>query len=120
MSDIKIIEITGDFEVVNNDLVLISRADEVKQRLTQRLRTFLEEWFLDTTIGIPFHQQIFIKGISPNRIGTFFKNEILGTPGVLGLLEYKQDFSSQTRQFSVSFKVLASDNEILQINEVVG
>jgi hypothetical protein len=120
MSTIKIDDQTGDLAVVGNNLMLVDRADEVRQLLRSRIRTFLEEWFLDTTIGLPYHQSIFVKGTRPETVASYIKREILGCPGVLALLEYSQDFDSQNRQLTASFRVQVTDNEILTINEVVG
>lgn len=110
----------NDLAIVNNDLVLISGADEVTQNLRSRLRTYEGEWFLDTTIGLPYYREIFVKRQKPERIAAYFKREILKTPGVLALLQFEQDQVAATRQLNISFTAQAIDGEILPVNEVVG
>jgi hypothetical protein len=120
MSTIQIDDQTGDLKLVGNNLMMIDRADEVRQLLRSRIRTFQGEWFLDTSIGLPYHQSIFVKGTRPETVASYIKREILGCPGVLSLNEYSQDFNSQNRQLAANFRVQVTDNEILTVNEVVG
>ena len=56
MADLKLNEDTGDLEITNNDLSLTYGVDSRRQHLEIRLRTFLSEWFLDTTVGVPYVQ----------------------------------------------------------------
>ena len=62
MSDIKLDTTTGDIDVTDFVAPRMFTAGEaisaVGQRITIRLRTFLGEWFADTSIGVPWHQQI--------------------------------------------------------------
>lgn len=119
MTTLKIDPITGDIAFVNNNAVLIQGADEVTQVVKGRLKTFLGEWYLDTSIGLPFYQLIFVKGASPQRIALFIKKEIRESPGVISLDEYSQDYDGKTRGFNVKTKIKASDDSILTINEVI-
>ncbi len=119
MTDIKIDSETGDLAVEGNELVLIAGADEVEQRLRRRLAMFRGEWFLNTTRGVPYRTEIFVKGVSPERIAASIKREILTTSGVLALLEYDQAFDSAQRKLTVTFKVQATDGEIIELSEVL-
>lgn len=63
----------------------ISFADEttiVQQRLASRLQFFLEEWFLDTTAGLPFIQFILKQSSDLKDIYSIIRSEILNTDGV--------------------------------------
>ena len=55
---------TGDIELDNGNLVLTTNDsdDEIIQRLRGRLQLFLGEWFLNTSIGIPYLQLVYRKG----------------------------------------------------------
>ncbi len=118
MPDIKLDD-DHDLALEANELVIIAGADEVAQRLRCRLKMFRGEWFLNTERGVPFRTEIFVKGINPDRIAAAIKREILTTSGVLALLEYSQEFDSAQRQMAVSFRVQATDGEIIELSEVL-
>lgn len=118
MSDIKQ-DAGGDIAVTNNGITLVSGADEVTQRVRARLRAFYGEWFLNLRRGLPYYQDIFLKRQNPDRIASIIKLEILKTTGVLELMSYEQTINSSARTLSVSVRIKASDNEILNINEVL-
>lgn len=111
--------VTHDLAVINNKLVLVSGADEVTQRLRSRLKMFRGEWFLDLTKGVPYRTEIFVKGISSERIAAAIKMEILTTPGVLQLLSYSQSIDGATRKLNIDFEVLTSDGEIIIFGETI-
>ena len=94
---------SGDIEITNNNIDLVLGQEEVRQRLLQRLRTFLGEWFLDKSIGVPYFQDILVKNPNLNLVDAILKVEITETPGVLELLEYDSSLNKSTRQFSVTF-----------------
>jgi hypothetical protein len=115
MSDIALDD-DHDIAVAGNNLVLVTGADEVVQRLKSRLKLYASEWFLEPARGLPYKTEIFRKGISPDRIAAFFKREILLTPGVLQLLEYRQEIDAATRHLTIDFKAQASDATIIEIS----
>ncbi len=117
MTDIKLDD-NNDIAIENNDIVLITAVDEVRQRLLENLRTFKGEWFLDLELGIPYYQDILKKNIDLNVIETILKDAILDSPGVLELLDFSLDLDDSTRQLDVNFTVRASEGEIV-INETI-
>lgn len=110
--------VDGDFAIVNNDTQFVNGADEVMQLLRQRLRTFLGEWFLDTTIGVPYFQDILKKNPNPVSVDAAFKNEILNTPGVLELSEFEIDIDAATRVATVTGRAVVTDG-IIDFSEVL-
>lgn len=115
MSDISLDLVKGssgyyDYLVIDNDLALTSDAqaggsDPVQQDILQAMRTFLNEWYLDNTLGMPWFQQILVKNPDLSSIDGLFINLILGRRGVEQLLSY--DFSPNflTRVLQDTFKV---------------
>ncbi len=101
--NLSISDSSGDLVVDKGQLVLVEEREELEQHLAQRLRTFLGEWFLDTTIGIPYFDDILVKQPNVNVVDTLFIDEILGTPGIIRLLEFNSDLTSDTRQLSIDF-----------------
>ena len=103
----------GDLKIVNNDVPFVNGVEEVMQLLRQRLRAFLGEWFLDTTIGLPYHQEILKKNPNLIAIEAAFKNEILNTPGFIELSSFDLDLKAgNARQLQVSFTGLSTDGVI--------
>jgi len=108
----------GDILVTNNKLTFVTGSAEVVQLLRQRLRTFLGEWFLDTTIGVPYFEEIFKKNPNPVSIDAAFKNVILNTPGLLELSEFELDVDAATRTLTVTLRAVVTDG-IIDFSEVL-
>lgn len=76
----------------------------VEQRLRILLQTFLEEWFWDTTYGIPYFQRILAKkNISKSAVDLIFQTKILEEIGVKEITYFESTFVN--RQYSLTFKV---------------
>lgn len=84
--------------------------DIVAQRLKITLYTFLGEWFLDTTIGVPYFQQIFGKIRSKVTIDLIFQRIISADADVIEILSFESTLSSSDRGYSMTFQVRVSDN----------
>jgi len=94
----------GDLVIEGGDLVITSTTiDDVRQSVLQRLRIFLGEWFLDNTIGLPYFQQILIKNPDQSKIDALFRDQILGTPGVIALNSYSFQTDFATRSLRLRF-----------------
>lgn len=98
----------NDFLVIDGDLVLTSDAEQggsnnVLQDILTRIRFFAGEWFMDTTQGLPWFQQILIKNPDQSKIDALFQNTIMGTPGVQQLLAYSFEPNFAARVLTVSF-----------------
>lgn len=112
-----------------NDLVFQNGACPVTQLLTaivaQRLKitlyTFLGEWFLDSTIGVPYFQQIFGKIRTKATVDLIFQRIISDDPDVIEILSFDSSLTPETRGYSMTFQVRVSDNtESLPITIEVG
>lgn len=97
----------GDLTFTNNSLTFVEGADEVVQRLRQRLRAFLSEWFLDTSLGVPYFQEILKKNPQQGVVDAILKKHIVTTPGVIELLEYAYVVDTAGRTSTLTFKVLS-------------
>jgi len=111
-------EVDGDLKVVDNDIPFVNGNEEVQQLLRQRLRTFLGEWFLDLTIGLPYFQEILKKNPNTVAIDAAFKNEILNTPGFLELSTFELDINAAARQLTVTFTGITTDG-IIDFSEIL-
>lgn len=108
----------GDLDFKNGNFVrsLNNSDKEIEQRLKTRLRLFLGEWFLDTNLGIPYLQMVFIKGTDPELIESYFKDEILNTEGVSTLINFSPiGFNPRTRIMTISFAVMTINDTELEV-----
>ena len=94
--------------------------DDLAQRLKIKLQTFQGEGFLDTSIGIPYFQQIFGKGRKKATIDAIFNAAILSEANVNRIISYHSEIST-ARQLSVTFTVQDTTGATLPpINVSVG
>lgn len=103
MSDI-LQDNTGDLVIENNTFSIIEGITEIKQRLTQRLRTFYGEFDQDQTIGVKYFQEILKKNGSVVLRDRLLKNEITNTPGIVGIEKYSFEIDKQTRAGVLNFR----------------
>lgn len=102
----------NDLLVQANDLVLVSGAAEILQHVLQNLRTFLGEWFLDNTVGIPYFQQILVKNPNLGDVDALIQKAINRTPGVTALSKYSSDLNTATRQLFVTFQAQTTSGTV--------
>jgi len=105
VKDLKIGVTTNDLEFTNFDLSFVEEVDYVVQKLKIRLQFFLGEWFLDTSVGTPYFQEIFIKNPDVAAIESIFRAIILETNEVNELLSFVSDYDNSLRKFSLVFSV---------------
>lgn len=109
----------GDIAIENNKFVLVVGRDEIRQRVIQNLKTFLGEWFLDITLGVPYYQLIFVKDVAGEIKNALLQDEILSTVGITGLTKFDGiDLDPETREGSVDFEARTSAGDISLIVEV--
>jgi hypothetical protein len=97
-----------DMVILDGDAVLTSDADPrgthpVLQNIRQALGAFRGEWFMDTTVGVPWFQTIFQKGTSKAERDAVLSAAILGAPGVIQLASFSSTVDYATRSMAVSF-----------------
>lgn len=94
-----------DIALVGNDFVLTETIPmTLAQRLKIRLLTFLGEWYLDVTEGIPYYESILGKNRAKETVDNIFKNAILDDEDVLNIVEFESNISKD-RQYNLRFSV---------------
>lgn len=91
----------------------------VAQRLKIKLMTFKNEWFLDTSIGMPYFQQILKRGVSKTTIDVIFQEAILSEPDVLEIIEFNSIIDTVERSYQLSFKVRTNQNQITNYVDIL-
>ncbi len=111
MSSLKL-DNTGDIDVTNNEVTLTEGLDAIRQHLQCRYRTFLGEWFLDTSIGVPYYQEILTKQPTFQLVQSVLKAVALETPGVTDLTEFTFDYDPVKRWFTLALACLTTEGQI--------
>lgn len=72
-----LMDVSGDLDLSNGNLQIVSGRDACAQRLRNAFEFFLGEWFLDLRQGLPYFQVIFEMGTSAATIKSIFVDVIL-------------------------------------------
>lgn len=112
MSDIALNTTTDDILILKGDLVLTIGREAIRQHIQQRLRSFSGEWFLDLAAGLPYYQSILVKNPNLQAIQGILQAEIIATPGVLELQDFRLNYDNKTRRLTCEFTVSTIDGEI--------
>lgn len=112
MSDLALDTSTWDLDISNGDLYLLDSQETVRQLLRQRLSMFLGEWFLDSSLGVPYFEDILKKGASLEIVDSILKTTVLETVGIEDLEEFFLDFEPVDRTFTVTFKARTREGVI--------
>src|SRR5690606_17790014 len=110
-------EATNDlYLAADGNLAVVTDAEAVGQHVRQRLQTFLGEWFLDTTAGVPWLDQILGKNYDPALAESVVKAEILATDGVEEILSFSVSFDRATRGLIIrSVEVRTMFDEVIAV-----
>src|SRR5690554_5499531 len=101
--DILLKDDTHDLALSNFDLQIVDGRDATKQRIKIKLKTFLEEWFLDITNGLPYYEELFRKRPDSKEAENIFKTAITSVERVNGLLSFSLNYDNPTRTLFINF-----------------
>lgn len=113
MSDLAMDLDTNDLDVVNGDLYLVTGSDAIAQDWQQCLQMWLGEWFLDTTQGIPYRQQILIKNPNIDLVQADLVNASLNVPGITEITSFNYTYDSGNRGLSVTMNATDSNGQTI-------
>jgi hypothetical protein len=108
----KAVNSSNDIFLLNGKIATITGSEQVAQSVRTRLLTYLGEWFLDTTAGLPYFQRVFTKPANFILTEAAIKNEILRTEGVDKLLSFEFSFDRNTRILDISYTAITIFGEI--------
>ena len=81
----------------------INDADKVAQQIKMNLLTFLGEWFLDVTFGVPYLEEILVKNPRMASVETILRKHIASVPDVIRIDSLSIDWDRKTRYLFVEF-----------------
>jgi hypothetical protein len=113
-----LLDANGDLSVsAAGELSLTSGvAETAKQELWIELRTFLGEWFLDTTVGVPFYRDVLIKNPNLALLRTLFIQKIQANQYVESVLSINLDWDRGTRSLTVDFDARLIDDGLISLS----
>ncbi|WP_237173051.1 hypothetical protein [Paracandidimonas lactea] len=99
-----------------NDLVLIDGAQRVRQQIEVTLLTFLGEWFLDVSWGIPYLEKIMIK--TPNRaeIENIIRAKVRDVPGVTAVPSVQVELDARARQGRITLPDIQTTEGLISVS----
>lgn len=83
---------------------LVDGAERVGQQIKVTLLAFLGEWFLDTSFGVPYFDQVLVKNPDRAAIEAVFRARILDVPGVSRVRRLALAIDRVRRVLSVEFE----------------
>lgn len=116
MRDLALDPLTDDLALVAGRLALTSGLGALRQKVLVRLRLCLGEWFLDTSVGLPWFSLLGQK----NAIGFARTNlyaALATCPGVAEVLRFDFNVATPTRVATVNFTVRSTNGEILTVTD---
>lgn len=103
MIDLKL-DSNNDLALEVFDLVYLTQAEQVAQRVKMKLLTFKGEVDLNTDFGVPWFDDILgVKPVNINRVDAILREQILTTPEMVSLESFVMDYDENTRQLSLTF-----------------
>lgn len=100
------------------DLEFVQGLEGLRQRVVQRIRFFLGEWFLDRAAGTPYQRDVLVRPISIGLSLTAISHAIRSVEGVRGVSDIEGEIDRTTRTLDFRCRV-ESDYGTLLIAEMV-
>ncbi len=117
MADVKLTS-THDIDISTGDIQIIRGRDETAQRMTISFGTYLGEWFLDSRVGFPYTQKIFIKNPKLNELRDLFRRNALLDPGIDSVDSVVLEYEATTRKLTVDIVARDPDGNTIDFNLV--
>lgn len=119
MVDIALHANDHDILIKDGDFLLIDNAERVAQQIKVKLLTFLGEWFLDTTWGVPYLEYILVKQPKQELIKQILSEQILSVDDVKSLNALELDYQVKVRTLIINYEV-STEYGLITRKEVLG
>lgn len=110
--------VTGDLLVQNGQLVFVTGAAAVAQRVGARLKTLLGEWTFDTQLGTPWLQEIMDGQASAALVHSIISRRIRETEGVAAIETLNVAIDRTNRIVTITGRLRAETGEVVEVPEV--
>ena len=103
----------GDQQDVHLDsrssLSVATGLEDVRQRVVETLKLWRGEWFLDTTRGVPYTDEIFRRPAVAGLISSAISSRIRAVDAVTGVPSVTSSFDPATRLYSLQARVSTAE-----------
>ncbi|MGI6014372.1 MAG: DUF2634 domain-containing protein [Oscillospiraceae bacterium] len=96
---------TGDVVIANNEIMMVTGSELMRQQVQNVLRTNLEEWFLDLDEGIDYHN-IIGKGITEELIRYEIERGLTQVDSTFAITEFACNIDNTKRKATVDFQAV--------------
>jgi hypothetical protein len=104
----------GDLEVSDiGELTLLTGKALVAQRLKCRFASIQGEWFYDSSWGIDYTNQIFVRAPNFATVRLLLLDQVTECPGVRQVTKFELDYDKVTSELSLDLEVLTDEGETL-------
>lgn len=109
---------SNEFIIADGEFVLVTQGAQAVQNVAERLRSYLEDFFLDRTQGLPYFQTLLKKPFNLGLTESIIKQAILQTEDVQRLTRFESDYDPDTRGLviTMSFETIYGTVEGVTIN----
>lgn len=90
-------------------------AEACAQNVRTRLQLLYQEWFLDTSAGLPYLQSIMVRPSNVLLAESLVKKTILGTEGVASITSFNMTFDHETRKLAITAGVQTVYGDVVNI-----
>lgn len=98
------LSLDGDHDLYldgDGSLAIIRDSAAIAQRVTQHLKSWTGEWFLDTEAGVPWLQFVFVRPFDRAIAEAVIKDAVLAVPGVAEIETFAMEFHPDRRHVEV-------------------
>ena len=99
---------THDLIIADGDLIAIDNAERVAQQIKIQLLTWLGEWFLDITHGVPYLDYILVKNPNIELARSIFKEQIMKVDDVNDVTSLEIYYNATERTMTVEYETSTS------------
>lgn len=101
-------------------LLTNSIVDYVRQKVRTKIKWFLNEWFMDISLGIPYFQYIYVKNPDIQTIESILRLEIENIKEVKEVPKISIDYAPDTRRkMFINIGIRCFNEEELELEEEI-
>jgi hypothetical protein len=100
---------SGDLVIRNGDFVFVGEGAATRQRLEQKLRLWRGEYWLDTSKGFPWLQEILGERPTPEVVTSIIRGLLEDDEGVRSIESLSVDFEGAGRNLDISFRAILTE-----------
>lgn len=103
---------------IDPGFVSVDGVESVRQRVAQRIRHWLGEWFLDRTSGVPYYRDVLVRPLSPGLALAAITHAIRQVEGVNRVSGVEGEIDDDTRTLQYRAVIHTDDGEIAMTENV--